>query len=192
MDWEFITTNALKLLAILALVFANGAFVAAEFAFIKLRATQLDALILKGHRRARIARRIVDNLEACISATQLGITLCGLGTGSLVKPVFKSLLRPVFEFLKIDSAGVRSLTEFLVGFFVSTFLLIVVGELVPKSLAIRKTVTTSVWVAQPLEWFYRLAFPLIWALNHAAQWVLNLLGIQALRGHGNGQGLASS
>ena len=56
MDWEFITTNALKLLAILALVFANGAFVAAEFAFIKLRATQLDALILKGHRRARIAR----------------------------------------------------------------------------------------------------------------------------------------
>ena len=180
MDWEFITTNALKLLAILALVFANGAFVAAEFAFIKLRATQLDALILKGHRRARIARRIVDNLEACISATQLGITLCGLGTGSLVKPVFKSLLRPVFEFLKIDSAGVRSLTEFLVGFFVSTFLLIVVGELVPKSLAIRKTVTTSVWVAQPLEWFYRLAFPLIWALNHAAQWVLNLLGIQAL------------
>jgi len=170
--------NGLKLLGVIALVFLNGFFVAAEFAFVKLRDTQLEPLIVRGHRRARIARRIVRNLEACISATQLGITFCGLATGAVVKPVFSALLEPLFNLLRVGSPSVRNAVELIVGFLVSTVLLIVIGELVPKTIAIRKTLGASLWVAQPLEWFYRLTFPLIWLLNHCAQWFLSFLGIQ--------------
>lgn len=180
MNWDALNASLFKLLGVFALVFLNGFFVAAEFAFVKLRGTQVDALIAKGNRRARVARRLVNNLEACISATQMGITLCGVGTGALVKPVFHTLLLPLFNLLAVQSPTVRSTIEFLVGFFVSTFLLIVIGELVPKSLAIRRTLTVSLWTARPLELFYQLTFPLIWVLNHSAQWFLGKLGIPSI------------
>ncbi len=172
------TLTLLKLLAVLLLVGLNAFFVAAEFAFVKLRSTQLDALILKGHRRAKVARHLLRNLEACVSATQLGITLCGLGTGAIVRPVFQALLLPVFTLFRVESQTVRTTTELIVGFLVSTFLLIVLGELVPKSLAIRRTLGTSLAVAQPLAWFWRVTFPFIWFLNHVAQWFLSKFGIQ--------------
>jgi CBS domain containing-hemolysin-like protein len=172
------TLTLLKLLAVLLLVGLNAFFVAAEFAFVKLRSTQLDALILKGHRRAKVARHLLKNLEACVSATQLGITLCGLGTGAIVRPVFQALLLPVFTLFRVESQTVRTTTELIVGFLVSTFLLIVLGELVPKSLAIRRTLGTSLAVAQPLDWFWRVTFPFIWFLNHVAQWFLSKFGIQ--------------
>lgn len=172
------TLTLLKLLAVLLLVGLNAFFVAAEFAFVKLRSTQLDALILKGHRRAKVARHLLKNLEACVSATQLGITLCGLGTGAIVRPVFQALLLPVFTLFRVESQTVRTTTELIVGFLVSTFLLIVLGELVPKSLAIRRTLGTSLAVAQPLAWFWRVTFPFIWFLNHVAQWFLSKFGIQ--------------
>jgi CBS domain containing-hemolysin-like protein len=175
------TGPVLKILGVLALVCLNGFFVAAEFAFVKLRGTQLDPLILKGNRRARVARGLVNHLEACISATQVGITLCGVITGALTRPAFQALLLPVFNALGVNSPSARTTIEFLIGFLVSTFLLIVIGELVPKSLAIRKTLPTALWVAQPLAWFYRLAFPFIWFLNHSAQWFLGRLGIQPLK-----------
>ncbi|HNQ88983.1 MAG TPA: hemolysin family protein [Verrucomicrobiota bacterium] len=180
MNWDEFTTILLKLLAVGLLVFLNAFFVAAEFAFVKLRGTQVEGLAAKGHRGARVALRLARNLDACISATQVGITLCGLATGALVKPVFHALLLPMFEFVGVTSSGIRNGIELLVGFLVSTFLLIVVGELVPKSLAIRKTVTVSLWTGRPLEWFYRLTYPFIWVLNHSAQWCLERLGIAAV------------
>lgn len=180
MNWDLLIENGLKLLGVFALVLMNAFFVAAEFAFIRLRDTQLEALIVKGHRRAKIARAIVRNVEACVSATQLGITLCGMATGAVVKPAFKSILAPLFDLLRVQSETVRSTTELIVGFLVSTILLIVVGELVPKAMAIRKTLGTALVVAQPLHWFFRLTFPFIWGLNHLAQWFLGLLGIQPI------------
>jgi len=166
-----------RLLAVAALVFLNGFFVAAEFALVKLRDTQIDPLIRKGHRRAAVARRLVANLDATIGATQLGITLVSLGLGMLVEPVFAALLTPVFSLLHVDSQAVRHAIAIGVGFFINTFLLVVVGELGPKALAIRKTLPTALWTAQPLAWFYRAAFPLIWLLNRSAQWLLRQVGI---------------
>lgn len=174
---EGYSLTLLKLLAVLGLVFLNGFFVAAEFAFVRLRGTQLDALVAKGHRRARIARRLATNLESCISTVQIGITLCGIATGAMVKPVFEALLRPVFQTLVVESPAVRTTVEFSVGFLVSTFLLIVVGELVPKSLAIRKTLAVALWTARWLEMFYYLAWPFIWILNRSRGWILGKLGI---------------
>jgi len=166
-----------RLLSVGVLVSLNGFFVAAEFALVKVRVTQLDPLIRTGHRRAALARRLMANLDATIGATQLGITLVSLGLGVLVEPVFETLLAPLFSILKIESATVRHGMVFGFGFFINTFLLVVIGELGPKALAIRKTLPVALWTSHPLWWFYRLAFPFIWLLNHAAQWLLRQIGI---------------
>lgn len=172
-----ITLTILQLAAVPLLVLLNGFFVAAEFALVKIRDTQLETLVAKGHRRAAVARRIVRNLDAALSATQLGITLASLGLGWVGKPVFAALLGPSLKYFSLDPAQADWLA-FAVGFTLITFLHIVVGELAPKSLAIQKPLATSLWVAQPLQWFYRLFFPGIWLLNHAAFWVLRRCGLQ--------------
>ena len=91
----------LKMLLVAFLVFLNGFFVAAEFAIVKIRATQLQPLLVKGHRRAKIAQRIVGNLDAALSATQLGITLASLGLGWFGEPAFAKLLEPAMTWLNI-------------------------------------------------------------------------------------------
>ena len=169
--------NLLRLLGLFALVAFNAFFVAAELALVKIRDTQLDTLIAKGHRRAKITRHIIKNLDAYIGATQFGITLASLGLGAVAEPIFHALLDPIFSWLKVESEQTQRTVAFLVGFIVNTFLLVVVGELAPKALAIRKTLPTALWVAQPLDWFYRLAYPFIWLLSHSAQWLLNRFGI---------------
>lgn len=164
-----------SVLLILFLVLLNGFFVAAEFAIVKVRDTQLDPLIAKGHRRAKIARLIVRNLDASLSATQLGITLASLGLGWFAEPVFSRLLEPLMGGL---NPQVRHTIAFAVGFSVITFLHIVVGELAPKSLAIQKPLPTTVWISQPLLWFYKASFPFIWALNHTSLWLLRRIGVE--------------
>jgi len=179
MSEETALSVLLNLLAVCALVVLNGFFVAAELALVKIRDTQLDMLVLKGHRRAKIARQLIRNLDSAISSTQLGITLASLGLGVLVEPVFAALLNPVYVWLKVDSEAVRHSISITVGFFTNSFLLIVVGELAPKALAIRKTLSVALWTARPLVWFGRVAYPFIWLLNHSAQWLLAQFGIQA-------------
>ena len=168
-----------KLASVLFLVLLNGFFVAAEFALVKIRDTQLETLAVRGHRRARAARRIVRNLDAALSATQLGITIASLGLGWVGKPVFAALLGPVIAYLNVGPAQADWLA-FAVGFTIITFLHIVLGELAPKSLAIQRPLATSLWVAQPLHWFYILFYPAIWVLNHAAFWLLRRCGLRPI------------
>ena len=168
----------LKVLAVVLLVLLNGFFVAAEFALVKVRNTQLDPLIAAGHRRAGLARRLISHMDSTIGATQLGITLVSLGLGVLVEPVFQVLLGPVFQWTGVESEKVRHSIAIGIGFFVNTYLLVVVGELGPKALAIRKTLPTALWTAAPLAWFYRLSYPFIWLLNLSAQWLLRQVGIR--------------
>ena len=103
----------LKVLAVLALVAVNGFFVAAEFAMVKIRGTQLDMLAAKGNRRAAVAKTVVNNLNAFLSAAQLGITLTSLGLGWIGKPVFVVLLLPVFVLLNVESPEIREFLAFL-------------------------------------------------------------------------------
>src|SRR5262249_1709358 len=156
----------------------NAFFVAAELALVKVRDTQLDTMVKKGHRRAKIALYLIQNLDAAISATQLGITLASLGLGVLVDPVFAALLAPVFSLLHIHSKPAQDAIAIAVGFLPNTILLIVVGELTPKALAIRKTVSVAIWTAQPLVWFRSVTYPFVWFLNHSAQWLLQRIGIE--------------
>ena len=179
MDSEAIILLLLKIAAVILLVLLNGFFVAAEFALVKIRDTQLDPLIAKGNRRAKIARQVIQNLDASLSACQLGITLASLGLGWIGHPVFIGLLAPLMSWLKVESVQVQHSIAFAVGFSVITFLHIVAGEQAPKWLAIQNPLPTSLWVVRPLSWFHRASYPFIWLLNQASLWLLRQLGIEA-------------
>jgi len=168
----------LKILLVLGLVALNGFFVAAEFALVKIRETQLDALAAKGHRRAKVARHIISNLNSFLSATQLGITMASLGLGWAGEPIFTALLSPLLVSLHVGSEAMRHSISFAVGFSALTFLHITAGELAPKWTAIQHPLPVALWVAQPLKWFYLASYPFGWVLNRAAQWLLRQVGIE--------------
>ncbi|MBI3882053.1 MAG: HlyC/CorC family transporter [Verrucomicrobia bacterium] len=161
------------------LVAANGFFVAAELAFVRIRDTQLDSLANKGDRRAKLARHILANIDSYIGATQFGITLASLGLGAVAEPFFHSLLDPAYVALGIETARVQRWISAGFGFFISAYLLIVLGELAPKATAIRKVLPVALWTARPLHWFYCCSFPFIWVLNRTSQWLLRQFGIAA-------------
>ena len=176
MIWNEVIADGLQLFAVAVLVLFNAFFVAAELAFVRIRDTQLAPLAEKGNRRARTARHIVKHIDSYIGATQFGITLASMALGVLVEPVFRTLLHPIFLLLKITSEHTQGTIAIVIGFFVNCFLLIIVGELVPKAIAIRRTLQTSLWVASPLNWFYRISYPFIWVLHRSSQIVLRWLG----------------
>ena len=167
-----------KFALVLLLVLLNGFFVAAEFALVKIRDTQLDRLVQKGNRRARAARHVLANLDRYLSAAQLGITVASLGLGALGEPLFAGLLQPVLNWLNVDSPHARHTIAVAVGLSALTFLHITAGEQAPKWMAIQKPLPTSLWVVYPLKWFYLVTFPFIWVLNHSSLWMLRQLGIQ--------------
>jgi len=173
----FILT-ALKILAVLVLVLLNGFFVAAEFALVRIRETQLDMLVAKGWRRAQMARHIVRHLNSYLSATQLGITMASLGLGYLGEPVFASLLTPLLHLVGINSPTVATTVSLVVGFSVLTFLSVVAGELAPKWLTIQKPLPVALATAIPLHWFYLAFYPLNRLLNLAARFLLKKIGIE--------------
>jgi CBS domain containing-hemolysin-like protein len=167
----------LKCLAVAGLVLLNAFFVAAELALVRIRDSQLSGLATRGDRRAQAARHIIGHLDSYISATQFGITLVSIGLGVAVEPVFLGLLDPLFDMLRIGSDALRHEIALGVGFFVNCYLLIVVGELVPKAVAIRRTLATALWVASPLSWFYRVSYPFIWLLQWSSRRIVRQLGV---------------
>ena len=172
MEWVFLG------LAIL-LVFANGFFVATEFAIVKIRHTRLQAMVDDGRPGASNAMKMVDKLDAYLSATQFGITLASLGLGWLGEPAFAHLLEPVLNRLVPEAAGATLAHSLAVAFAfaIITFLHIVVGELAPKSLAIQRAEDTTLVVALPMRAFYFAFYPAIWLLNGVAGWVLKAFGL---------------
>jgi len=178
MNWDFALTILFKLLAVVVLVLLNGFFVATEFALVKVRATQLEPFAAKGHKRAQMALHLARHLDAYLSACQLGITLASLGLGWIGEPVFAKLLEPVYDWFNLESAKLQHSISFGVGFSVITFLHIVVGEMAPKSLAIRLALPTVMWIAYPMRWFYLAMYPFIWVLNESALLILRWIGLE--------------
>jgi CBS domain containing-hemolysin-like protein len=174
----------LKILALMLLVLLNASFVVAELAMVRIRDSQLAPLAAKGHRSAKTARHILAHIDTYIGVTQFGITLASLGLGVAVEPIFHDLLEPLFELVGITSETVRNHIALGVGFFVNCYLLIVAGELVPKAIAIRRTLPAMLWTARPLTWFYRLSYPFIWLLHRSSDLILVRLGIAADELHG--------
>ncbi len=170
---------SLKVIAVIFLVGLNGFFVAAEFALVKVRETQLQPLLAKKISRARLAKHIINNLDAFLSACQLGITLASLALGWIGEPIFEKLLEPAYQWLEIQSHAIKTSISFGVGFSVITIMHIVIGEMAPKTLAIQKPLPTSLWVAYPMVWFYRITYPIVQALNWSSLLILKACGIKA-------------
>lgn len=171
------------------LVFMNAFFVAAEFGMVKLRSTQVQAIKDTYGLRGRILEQVHSHLDSYLSACQLGITLASLGLGWVGEPAFAHLLSPLFSLLGISSPRLLAIISFFVAFFVISFLHIVAGELMPKSLAIRQSELISIWTAVPLYGFYWLTYPAIWILNSCSNFFLNQLGLDTSK---NPEGFYSS
>lgn len=167
------------LLITIVLVLANAFFVAAEFAIVKVRASQIELKVQTGSKVAKMAQRLLLHLDEYLSATQLGITLASLGLGWVGEPVVSKL---IIGFMAI--VGLEPNPDFAhkialpVAFIVITFLHIVFGELAPKSLAIQRSEQTTLAIAYPLRFFYLLLKPAISVLNGTANLLLRAFGIQ--------------
>lgn len=157
-----------------SLVLLNAFFVAAEFGMVKLRHTRLEVIEDTYGLRGKILVIVHKNLDAYLSACQLGITLASLGLGWIGEPAFSALLQSTFLFMGITSPAIIKFLAFFLAFSFLSFLHIVVGELMPKSLAIRQSEKVSIWTALPLYGFYWLMFPAIWVLNTCSNFFLRL------------------
>ncbi|QYR24254.1 hemolysin family protein [Paenibacillus sp. sptzw28] len=168
-----------NLLIVILLVLLNGFFVAAEFSLVKVRQSRLTQLSNEGNKRAKYALKVNRRLDTYLSATQLGITIASLGLGWVGEPAISELIvEPAMHQFGMTDVTVISTISVIIGFLVITFLHIVLGELAPKTLAIRKPESTSLWASMPLLLFYRLFLPAIWLLNGSANRLLRLLGVK--------------
>ncbi len=163
----------------LLLVGLNGFFVAAEFALVKVRPTQLDPLAQAGSRRAKLARHQLRHLDAYLSASQLGITMASLALGWVGEPAFSWIVAPLMRRIPGTTEALVHSVSLTAAFLCITVLHIVIGEQAPKSFAIRRPQPTALGIAMPLYVFYWISFPAIWLLNHAAGGVLKMIGLKS-------------
>ncbi len=171
--------DLLLLLSIPALVLLNALFVAAEFSLVAVRRTRIEELVKQGVKSARAVETAIANMDRSIAATQLGVTLASLGLGWAGEPVLVRLVEPVFEALPL---GWRLVTTHSVAvattFVLITFMHVVFGELIPKTLALQTPDRISLWIARPLLLFTQLTRPLTLVMKGLANGVVRLLGYQ--------------
>ncbi len=181
---ETFWVDIFKLILVLFLVVMNGFFVTAEFALVSVRRTRIAELVAQGNLRARSVQKALENPDAVIAATQLGITLASLGLGWIGEPALSHFLEPVVRLfpLNIQSEVSHSIAAGI-SFAVITFLHVVAGELAPKSIALQNPEAASLVVALPTLWTEIIFKPAIWALNGTGNMLLRLVGIQPASGH---------
>jgi CBS domain containing-hemolysin-like protein len=168
----------LDLAITLLLVLLNGFFVAAEFAFVKVRQSQIELMIRNGSNIAKISKHIINNLYSYLSATQLGITLASLALGWFGEEVVANLILNIFHFFKLHiTINFSHQLSLIIGFIVITSFHIIFGELLPKSIAIQRAERTALIASVPIRIFYFIFKPLIWVINFAANRLILLIGL---------------
>jgi CBS domain containing-hemolysin-like protein len=171
----------ISILITLLFVFLNGFFVAAEFAIVKVRSSQLELKAQAGSRAAALSKKIVTHLDSYLAATQFGITIASLALGWIGKPVVSKIIKEIIGLFNIELApSVLSTVSLITAFIMITILHIVLGELAPKSLAIQRSEQTTLAVAYPLHGFYWICRPFIWLLNGIANLVLKMVGLHTV------------
>lgn len=187
-----LTTTVLNLLLVIFLVLANGFFVAAEFALVAVRKSRIEALVNEGHKGAQRLLGLLNNLNAYISATQLGITLSSLGLGWVGEPAVATLIEPAIKSLSLasglgflESPAVLHGISFAIAFSLITFLHIVFGELAPKTMALELSERVSLWIALPLQIFYKTFYYPIRLLDWAGTKTVRLFGLHPSGEHGS-------
>jgi putative hemolysin len=169
---------------IFILVLANAFFVASEFALVSVRKTRIDQLAAEGNRTAAVVQGAVRNLDRYIAATQVGITLASLLLGGIGERTLEPILGFLFSWAPEQWWGITR-TALVAGcaYFIMTALHVIVGELMPKSIALQKTERTVLWIGRPMAFFAVLFSPLIWLLNGIGNFLLGKLGFQPAEGH---------
>lgn len=167
----------MALFAAFLCIVANGFFVAAEFALARVRPTALEAMAHRGDARAARALQATKQLDNYLTASQFGITLASLALGWLGEPALAHFIRPPLESWGMSETAVHGIATAF-AFTVMSLLHIVVGELMPKSLAIVKPETVSRLAADPMRWFLLLMYPVLWILNTLSNWLLKTAGIR--------------
>lgn len=169
------------ILVTITLVLLNGFFVAAEFAIVKVRVSQLELKAQNGSGANKLAIKIVNNLDGYLAATQLGITLASLALGWVGEPVVSKIIISLMNWVGIGMSEATSHQIALpIAFAIISILHIVFGELAPKTIAIQKAEQTTLLLAYPLNFFYIIFRPFIWVLNGFANFVLKLIGIKSM------------
>jgi CBS domain containing-hemolysin-like protein len=154
----------------------NAFFVATEFVMVKVRKSRIETLALEGNKNAKYILVVIKNLNLYLSACQLGITLASLGLGWIGEPTVSHILIPIFNLFNMPESAIYSIS-FILGFSIITAFHIVLGELVPKSLAIINAEKIAMYTAFPLIMFYKLTYPIMWIFNHSTNLVLKIFGI---------------
>lgn len=168
-----------NLMFIVLLLFSNGFFVASEFAMVKVRKTRMEQLVKEGNFNAKIALEAIKDLDKFIAAVQLGVTISSIGLGWVGESTLARIIEPVFGFLPGLATTVATHTvSVALAFGLITFLHVVLGELIPKSIALEYTEKTALWVARPMQGITFIFSPFIWALNGFGNFVLKMLHIQ--------------
>ncbi|WP_366290160.1 hemolysin family protein [Paenibacillus sp. AN1007] len=173
---------AINLVMVAFLIGLSAFFVAVEFALVRVRPSRIDQMIAEGNKRALAVKQTVANLDGYLSACQLGITITSLGLGWLGEPTVEKILHPVFESMSIPDA-LASFLSFVIAFVAITYLHVVVGELAPKTIAIRKAETVALLTSGPIILFNRVMYPFIWLLNGSANQLVKLFGIKPASEH---------
>jgi CBS domain containing-hemolysin-like protein/mannitol/fructose-specific phosphotransferase system IIA component (Ntr-type) len=178
------TTTLLFLLFALLLIFLNAFFVLAEFAFVKARPTQIEALADRGHRQARLVQYIQTNLDKFLNVCQIGITLASIGLGFVGEPALAKLFTPPLHALGLDQSAVITAhgVAIALSYLLISFLHIVIGEQVPKILAIRQTERAALYTAYPLYVLYHFFYAPLWLLNSSVNAVLKICRVKPVHG----------
>jgi putative hemolysin len=161
-------SDSLRIVVILLLVLGNAIFVAAEYSLVTARRTRLEELSRRGNRRAKTALGLLDEPVRFISTVQVGITVFGILLGAIGEPLLSDFFGDWLS---------RGLA-FLLSFLILTYLSVVLGELVPKSIALQRAERMAVWLAVPLDWLGRLTYPLVWVLQKSANGIARLFGVR--------------
>lgn len=176
--------SLVKLFIALLLVLLNGFFVAAEFSIVKVRYSQIQLKAAEGNAMAKQAEHIIKNLDAYLSATQLGITLASLALGWVGESALHHIIEDLFRYFQWNAEPATITTLSLVlSFLLITVMHIVFGELVPKSIAIRKSEPTTLFISAPLRLFYNIFRPFIWSMNGISNAFLRLIKINPASEH---------
>lgn len=172
----------INLFLVVLLIALTAFFVAVEFAIVRVRGSRVDQLIAEGRKGAVAVKQVTSNLDGFLSACQLGITITALGLGWLGEPTVESMLHPLFHRLEVpDTVG--SALSFIIAFVVITYFHVVVGELAPKTVAIRKAEEIAIITSKPLILFTKIMRPFIWALNGSANQLVRLFGVKPASEH---------
>lgn len=175
---------AIDLAIVFTLVLANSFFVASEFALVSVRKTRIDQLAAEGIGAAIVVQRAIRDLDRYIAATQVGITLASLLLGGIGEQTLEPLLTPLLVWTPTEWRGItRSALVASLAYFIMTALHVIIGELMPKSIALQRSENTALWIGHPMAFFAILFSPLVWLLNGVGNFLLRLLGFHAAEGH---------